>query len=283
VAGSILAGKKGIVIPLVLAVLAVLITYQWLKQKERQLLLRGQPVPVLVAVKDIPRMTKIDKGLVAVRRVPRQFLQPGALTSIKEALGQVTISPILKGEQILGTKLVAPGVETGLAIKVPKGMRAVTVATDAVSGVAGLIKPGNYVDVLGTFEFGDGKKSDQKSFTIFQNVLVLAVNQSVGPESEVARARTMAERVKGGGGGVTAFLRRPRASTVTLALTPAQAQALVLAQNTGRLTLTLRSLFEGRGQQPLAPSTLNSVLGIQEKVMFVPRPWHEIRGTRVLR
>lgn len=280
-AGSIFAGKKGIIIPVALGIIAVLLSYQWLRQKERQLLLRGQPVPVLVAMKDIPRMTRIGPELVKVQAVPRQFLQPGALTAVKEAVGQVTISPVLKGEQVLGTKLVSPGVETGLAIKVPKGMRAVTVATDEVSGVAGLIQPGNYVDVLGVFEFGDGKKSDQKSYTVFQNVLVLAVAQNVGPESDAAKARTMAQIEKAG--GVSNLLRRPMAATVTLALTPQQAQGLVLGQSSGRITLSLRSMFEGKEVQTLVPTTLNSMLGIQEKILYTPRPWHEIRGTRMMR
>lgn len=280
-AGSILAGKKGVIIPVVLGIIAVLLAYQWLRQKEAQLLLRGQPVPVLVAVKDIPRMTKLDKDAVEVRQVPRMFLQPMALTTVNVAVGQVTISPILKGEQVLGTKLVSPGIETGLAIKVPKGLRAVTIATDDVTGVAGLIKPGNYVDVLGVFEFGDGKKSDQKAYTIFQNVLVLAVARNVGPESDAARARTMAQHEKAG--GVARMMRRPVASTVTLALTAVQAQSLVLGQSAGRVSLSLRSLFEGKEVESLTPTTLNSMLGIQDKVMFTPRPWHEIRGTRTLR
>ncbi len=281
---SILSGKKGILIPLALGLLAILLTFQYIRQRERALMLRGQAVPVLVAKKDIPRLTRIDEGLVVLKLVPKEFKQPGALDTVKDAMGQVTTAPILKGEQVLGTKLVPPGVDTGLAIKVPKGMRAVTVATSPVSGVAGLIKPGNYVDVLGTFEFGDGKKSDQKAYTVFQNVLVLAVNQDLGPESQVTRALTMAQRrsKRGGGGGLQAALGalRPRGGTVTLALTPEQAQGLVLCQQTGRITLTLRSLFGASQVKAMPPASLQSVLGIQEKVIFQPRPWHEIRGTQ---
>lgn len=281
---SLLSGKKGILIPLALGLLAILLTFQYIRQREKALMLRGQAVPVLVAKKDIPRLTRIDETLVVLRRVPKEFKQPGALDAVKDAMNQVTTAPILKGEQILGTKLVSPGVDTGLAIKVPKGMRAVTVATSPVSGVAGLIKPGNYVDVLGTFEFGDGKKSDQKAYTVFQNVLVLAVNQDLGPQSQVVGAMTMAQRRKrgGGGGGLQAALGalRPRGGTVTLALSPEQAQGLVLCQQTGRITLTLRSLFGASQVKAMPPASLQSVLGIQEKVIFQPRPWHEIRGTQ---
>ncbi|MFH1061055.1 MAG: Flp pilus assembly protein CpaB [Pseudomonadota bacterium] len=285
-AQSFLAGKKGLIIPLALGVIALLLTFQYISQREKALGLMAEPVPVLMAKQDLPRMTRLDETVVEVTQVPRQYLQPGALTAVKEALNQVTAAPILKGEQVLGTKLVAYGVETGLAVKVPKGLRAVTLSVTDVSGLAGLIKPGNYVDVLGTFEFGDMKRSDQKTFTVFQNVLVLAVGQQMGPESEAAKALTMAEQNKREGlGGVPAGmsgLGRPDAvRTVTLALDPQQTEGLVLAQNAGQLSLVLRSLFEGRESAPLAPVSLEGLLGVRDKVLFQPNAWREIRGTEL--
>ena len=283
-AKSILAGKKGIIIPAALAVLALLLTFQYIKQREEALGLRAEPVKVVVAKQNIPRLTRLDETLVEVNEIPRQFVQPGALKSLKEVMRQVNTAPILKGEQVLGTKLAAFGAETGLAIKVPKGMRAVTVATNLVTGVAGLIKPGNFVDVLGTFEFGDMKKSDKKTFTVFQNVLVLAVEQNIGIESEAAKAMTMKEREEKGSApqvpGSLPFGRTKKGATnATLALTPQQAQGLVLAQSSGDISLVLRSIFESREVAPLAPSNLNNLLGTNEKVMFQIRPWKEIRGT----
>lgn len=285
-AQSFLAGKKGLIIPLALGVIALLLTFQYISQREKALGLMAEPVPVLMAKQDLPRMTRLDETVVEVTQVPRQYLQPGALTAVKEALNQVTAAPILKGEQVLGTKLVAYGVETGLAVKVPKGLRAVTLSVTDVSGLAGLIKPGNYVDVLGTFEFGDMKRSDQKTFTVFQNVLVLAVGQQMGPESEAAKALTMAEQNKREGmGGIPAGMSgmgRPDAvRTVTLALDPQQTEGLVLAQNAGQLSLVLRSLFEGRDSAPLAPVSLESLLGVRDKVLFQPNAWREIRGTEL--
>ena len=283
-AKSVLAGKKGIIIPAALAVLALLLTFQYIKQREEALGLRAEPVKVVVAKQNIPRLTRLDETLVEVQEIPRQFVQPGALKSLKEVMRQVNTAPILKGEQVLGTKLAAFGAETGLAIKVPKGMRAVTVATDPVSGVAGLIRPGNFVDVLGTFEFGDMKKSDKKTFTVFQNVLVLAVEQNIGIESEAAKAMTMAERKEKGNAppvpGSLPFGRNKKgAANATLALTPLQAQGLVLAQSSGDVSLILRSIFESREVAPMAPTNLNNLLGTNEKVMFQIRPWKEIRGT----
>ena len=289
-AKSILAGKKGIIIPLALGLLALLLTYQYIQQREAALGLLAEPVKVLVVKKDVPRLTLLDETMVEVVSVPRAYRQPAALTEIKEAVNQVTMAPILKGEQVVGTKLAAYGLETGLAIKVPKGFRAVTVAVNQVTGVAGLIRPGNYVDVLSTLEFGNLQKSDQRTYTVFQNVLVLAVDQNLGPESEAAQAMTMAERKKAEERGDIAPSgqaigpgRRQAAATVTLALPPPQVQGLVLAQASGSLTLALRSSFEGREAQQLGPANLMNILGVQEKIMFQPRTWREIRGTETQR
>ncbi len=280
-AGSILAGKKGMIIPAALAVLAVLLSYQYLQKQEQELGFKAEPLPVLVATKDVPRMTRLDESVMEAQKAPRSFIQPGALTDLREAVNQVNLVPILKGEQILGTKLAAFGRETGLAIKVPKGLRGVTVATTDISGVAGLVKPGNYVDVVGTFDFGDRSKSDMKTYTILQDVMVLAVEQNLGAESEAARARTKAQQEtdssgsSGMGGG-----RHNASQNVTLALAPAQVQDLVLAQEAGRLTLALRSTFEGHGPEKLNPANLKDILGVNDKVIFNQRPpWREIRGT----
>ncbi|MFZ5585652.1 MAG: Flp pilus assembly protein CpaB [Thermodesulfobacteriota bacterium] len=286
-AQSILAGKKGLIIPLALGLVALLLTYQYISSREKALGLMAEPVPVLVAKENLPRLTRLDETVVEAQQVPRQYLQPGALTAVKEALNQVTNAPMLKGEQVLGTKLVAYGLETGLAIKVPKGLRAVTVAVNDVSGLAGLIKPGNFVDVLGTFEFGDAKQSNQKTFTIFQNVLVLAVGQTLGIESEAARAMTLAEKEKrdsytGMPSGAPGLGRGEGVRTATLALDPHQSQGMVVAQAAGQISLVLRSLYEGRDAAPLAPASLETLLGIREKVLFQPT-WREIRGAEMNR
>ena len=276
------SGKKGIIIPAALALIAVLLSIQYINQREKELGLLAEPKPVLFATKDIPRMTKLDENLLEVRQVPAKFVQPGALTDVQQGVNQVTTAPILQGEQVLDTKLVSYGVETGLAIKVPTSFRAVTIAVTDVSGVAGLIKPGNYVDVLGTFDFGDKMKSDQKTFTLMANVLVLAVEQNLGPESDLAKARAMKGKDSGlvdlGPGRFKKEKEFP--TNVTLALAPKGAQEIVLAQEAGKITLVLRSMFEGH-QSPRVPATsLSDLLGVQERVVYRPQPsWREIRGT----
>ena len=269
---SFLKGKVGIFVPAALALLAALMAWAYVNRLEAELGMRSELTEVLVAKQNIPRMVRIEDNMLERKTVPRQFVQPGALSELKAAVNQVTTAPVLKGEQILGTKLVAYGVETGLAIKIPKQYRAVTLATNDVSAVAGLIKPGNYVDILVTFNFGDKITTDAKTYTVYQGVMVLAVGQNLGGRS----ARKTGERSSGDESGY---------ATVTLALSPEQSQGLVLAQETGSVSLVLRSMFEGREAAKLDPTNLNKLLGIEatKKIRVVPPRWIELRGTRMTR
>ena len=87
-------------------------------------------------------------------------------------VGQITSTPILDGEQVLASKLLRPN-DAGLAYFVQDGQRAVAVYMDALKAVGGHIRPGNYVDVLGTFDFGRGESADVRTVTLFQNIWVL--------------------------------------------------------------------------------------------------------------
>jgi pilus assembly protein CpaB len=275
---SLFSGKKGIIIPAALALLAVLLTFQYIHQKERELGFLAEPLPVLVINRNVPRLTRLDRTMLTVEQIPRRYVQPGALSAYEDAVDQVTIVPVLQGEQLLGTKLVAYGIETGLAVKIPKGLRAVTIGVTDESGVAGLIKPGDFVDVLGSFEFGGRDKSDMQTFTLYQSVLVLAVEQHLGVETDAAKSieRSLIEQRQI---REQRLMRKDR-PTVTLALLPNQAQGLVLAQETGYLYLTLRSMFEERVAVTLGSTGLKELLGLKDKVYVTPPRWREIRGDR---
>ena len=168
------------------------------------------------------------------------------------------------------------GVGRNLATKVPRGMRAVSIAVTDVSGVSSLIAANNYVDVIATVKLGAGLGSaNQKTFvtTLFQNVLVLAVGSDLG-EVKIASSNQDAMEM-------LAAQERERFSTVTLALTPQQAQDLVLAQDIGDLTLALRSFREGAEAASTMRSNPTSIFGVADNEI-VPRrspSWQEIRGT----
>ncbi|MBC7104707.1 MAG: Flp pilus assembly protein CpaB [Firmicutes bacterium] len=189
-------------------------TFLYLNELKETYRSAGQFRPVVVAATRIPARTAITAPMVRVREVPEAYVHPGAFARPEEVLGKVTRAEVVAGEQILRERLLSEGEgrET-LAAAVPPGRRAVAVAVDAVSGVAGAVVPGDRVDVVGTFDV-EGPLS-----TVFlQGLQVLAVSE---PDLES----------KTGAG--------PR--TVTLAVTPQEAQALALVSEKGRLRLLLRS------------------------------------------
>ena len=123
---------------------------------------------------------------------------------------------------ILGERSIG-GVLAGV---VKKSYRALSLPVDVPGSVSNMIQPNDHVDVLGTFRFPAAEKGSQMdtvTLTILQNVTVLAVGQQL-------------TAVRGAGGD-----RRGNYSTLTLSVTPKEAEMLVFAQQKGQLTFTLRN------------------------------------------
>lgn len=274
--------KKAFIVSVALGFIAALLVFLYLQAEQRRLLDWSSPVPVLIATQDIREMTRIDETMVKQEKVPRKFQQPGALSNLEEVVGQVTLVPVMKGEQIVGTKIASYGVETGLSIKVPKGMRALTIAVNDVTGVAGLLRPGNYVDLLAIFDKGDERFSEAISMTLLQNVLVLAVGQKMTGTLQKEKDKKRVEP------GAEAPPQEPPAlapgeeekvNNVTLSLAPSDAQRLVLAQEIGTLSLALRSPLEGDKPVALEKLTHEQLLEIKKPLVRRRAPsWREIRG-----
>lgn len=200
--------------------LAALLAFAWFAAKERAFRDLSAPAPALVAARHIPGGTRIGPGMLEVREIPRAFIQPGALASRDEADGQLAVAPIAAGEQILANKLTRGGV--ALALAVPPGRRAVSVGVDAAGGVAGLLHPGDLVDVIVSTEDG----GSPRTWLLMQAAPVLAVGKSFGMGRE---------REDEGG-----FLETT-ADTVTIAASPLEAAQLAHLELTGRVKLVLRA------------------------------------------
>ncbi len=144
--------KRALLISLGVALFAVLMIYSYISQKEKTLLELATPIRVVVAIRDIPEGSKLDENVVEERQVPRKYVQPGAISELSMAVDKTVIVPVLKGTQILESVLMSAG--GSLAAKVPTGMRAFSCAVTDVTAAAGLIRPGDFVDVMVTVETG---------------------------------------------------------------------------------------------------------------------------------
>lgn len=155
---------------------------------------------------------------------------PSAATAA-EAIGKVATMPIPAGAVVVRSAL---GTENKLAIRVPVGMRAISIDTTAEIAVAGLVRPGDRVDVQVVYPGEDalsGARGNARSRaqTLLQMVQVLAVGEVVlgGPTPGATDGALSSPP--------------PPARNVTLALNPAQVSTLSLAKSTGALYLSLRN------------------------------------------
>jgi pilus assembly protein CpaB len=138
--------------------------------------------------------------------------------------GAVTRERIAKGEPILMAKLARPGERSFLAAVLRPGMRAISIAVDSVSANSGLVLPGDRVDIILTQSVaasgGGGRRVGE---TIARAVRVLAVGTSLNAPQDSKDVND-------------------RPSTVTLEVTPKQAEAVSVAAALGDIKLALRSL-----------------------------------------
>jgi pilus assembly protein CpaB len=176
----------------------------------------------------------------------------GAHAQPADILGRQVMFPLGKGQPILDGDLSAPGAGTGLAGKIPDGMRAIALRSDEVVGVAGFLIPGSHLDVLVTYR--SGSSTEPVTATVLQDAVVIAAGHQIEPDPE----------------------GKPSAVTVvTLLLTPDQAQRAVLASTQGAIHFVLRNGTDtGRtGGLPIELSQLTNAIPVA-----IHRSFAEVAG-----
>ncbi len=158
-----------------------------------------------------------------------------------EITGGLIRRTLAAGEPILATDVLRPGDHGFLAAVLSPGMRAIAIGVDAVSGTAGLIWPGDRVDVILTLTNDDNNAPVTRRMageTVLSAVRIIAVDQHM-VQGAMDTANTA-------GGGVVASAR-----TVTVEVTARDAERLSVASRIGRLSLTVRSaLLASREAEP---------------------------------
>jgi pilus assembly protein CpaB len=224
--------KAALILSLVCALIASFLVYRALTQNAAPKVVKIPKVEVVCAKIAIPARSEISAAQVELRPIPQESVTSNMIRTLKDVTGKVTKSEIVRGEPVLAERLLKKGQKYSLSFLIPQGMRAITVAIDEVSGVAGFIRPGERVDVIGTVELGDAHL--QTSWTVIQDAEVLAVAQDMGEPFNQEKADKKGNSSKNSA---------KRESSATLAVTPVQAQQLALAEQKGVLRLTLRPLL----------------------------------------
>jgi pilus assembly protein CpaB len=233
-------------------------------------------VGVLVAKQDIPRGTAIGPEMLETKNFPREYVAPQAVTSLDRISGMVAVTQIPQGEQITLSKLAYPRQVGGLAEVTPVGKRAITINVDNLASLAGMVKPGNYVDLIAMLpvpvQIAEGKQATQiASVPLFQNVLVLAVGQETGS----VRATGAEGRYAKGEAGQQ---RQEASSLITLALSPEEANLVSFVQEQGKFRLVLRSPADSQ-MQPLRPITWDALFQYLVPSQTAKQPREETEAT----
>ena len=142
----------------------------------------------------------------------------GAFVKPEDVAGRVVLYPVAAGEPIQERQLSAPGTGSGLTVKIPEGMRAISLRSDQIVGVAGFLLPGTHVDVLVTYKAPGS--TDPITSMVLQDVEILAAGQKTQPDPE-GKATTV--------------------DVVTLLVDPKDAEKAVLASAQGTVHFVLRN------------------------------------------
>ena len=209
------------VVAVLLALLAAFGVYRFLSEKNRFAeKARLETVGIVVAASDIPLGARLNPSQVGIAAWPKNQYPKDAILDAKSVVGRVAIRDFFRGEPILGSKLVPADKSAGiLSLKIPVGMRAYSVRVNEVVGVGGFIVPDTRVDVLVTTAQATQQNLGKVSKIVLEDVRVLAVGQAI--EAKDSKPTSV--------------------NTVTLAVTPEDAEKLALASNDGTIQLVMRN------------------------------------------
>jgi pilus assembly protein CpaB len=254
----------GLVFAIILAAAAALIVLTMSGNQQPQV---AQTTPgaqeiktrsIVVAAKAIPAGTLITDDMLETQPWPEHLMVAGFVRADNaQVSGMIARANFEPQEPLIATKLVNRSDPNFLAGALPKGLRMITIRTNETDGLAGLVFPGDRVDVLLTHEVretqwsrppaaraGSALQREQivknLTETLLTNVRVLAVDQRSS-------------------GGVDKDGKTPIPRTVSLMVAPSDAQRLRLAEKTGELTLALRSLNDKDAIDPLTLTDFDAI------------------------
>lgn len=197
--------------------------------------------PVVVAKVEIPQRTTVTAEMLEIKNIPANAVIAGAYTNVGDVLNKVTKFPIEPNQQVVSSAVVdttRPINGAALAEVVPAGKRAISISTSQVANAGGLILPGDFVDIL--WSCCSGRPAITK--TILKNVQVAAVAQAIvnsGPVGAAGSPNASNAPVAAAQGQPL-----PDAQTVTLLLSPQEAQQIFLAEANGTLRADLRGVSD---------------------------------------
>ena len=233
-----------LLLAVVFGILAFVLTNQQLQAEKARTRGEVEEYAVIKVTRDIAPNEELKNGdlVRSVEKVQSAAVMTPFISwkQAEEIVGRRVNTGIAAGNLLRWDMLKERERTQGFPNEITRDMRAITIKVDAVSANAYLVRPGDYVDLIGTFRFPDmrGDASlDMTTLTLLQNVKVLSIGPRWGRVVNMSSDPNM----------------NVSYSTVTMLLTPAEAEMIVFAQNKGTLTLSMRN-FDDTFVTPDLPS-----------------------------
>jgi len=219
-----------------------------------------EPVLVLTAAQAIKPGDFLDRSVTEWVEVPENSVHAGDIIgrsasgrrSAEQSLFGITVRETIEpGQRILDGKLLYPGSPGFISAVLSPGMRAITIPTSAVTSNAGLVSAGDWVDVILSVErteaasisaeMGGLAQAHLAAQTILRKVRVLALNsdtKSLAPTPQPAADDSASKKKR------NKHSKKKAYETITLEVTPNEAERLAVAREAGSLQVVMRSMKE---------------------------------------
>lgn len=208
---------------------------------------------VVVATRSLRPGTIVGPDDVALEQRPVGQDLGSYFTSIDGIIGNTVGDRVLEGEPLRMERMLAGGAQMGLDELIDPGARAVAIRTTRTSGVGGLLKPGQYVDVIVTIRPDDRSlEANWVTETIIQGAKVVAVNEV----TEAAPTTQDPDEKK----------KRPaREFFISIEVSPSETEEVALAEARGEIHLALRAQNDFELVETDGPLVTNALIGVPEK------------------
>ncbi|UUM11756.1 Flp pilus assembly protein CpaB [Clostridiaceae bacterium HFYG-1003] len=262
-----------VLLALLLAIISTFFLYQYIEGLRKQPEVQVKYGNVVVALTDIPQHTKITEAMLELKSVPEEAIHKDAVKAVADIVGLTTKMDILSGEQVFKSKVASKEEKTGLSYQIPENMRAIVVPTSEVSGLAGYLVAGDRVDILVNYTDRPGPGTPPALTTapatqtpITTPGTTTAVTTPVTTTAPATRPAATSAPIEGYVETITQFQNievlaigiKPTLdengklventgvpTSVTLLVTPQQAEVMSYMLNSGSFQMTLRNPVDG--------------------------------------
>lgn len=185
---------------------------------------------IVVAMVTIPAHVKVTEEMLEIKEIPTEAVHQDTYANISDVVGGITKIELIAGEQVLNGRIAKDNIEAELSYRIPENMRAITVPASEVNGVGGYIVPGDKLDILVSYV---PEEWVQVVYTQLQSIEVLAVGANNSSEESSVP------------------------TSLTLLVTPAQAEVIAYANLSGSFHFTLRNPADATWQDVPSYGTEN--------------------------